>query len=195
MKNHSTFKTIIIVIALATPGLLQAQDERRINYDSDYDSDRDHGVFGPQQGDWELTLGGSGSNDKNFDVGSGSIDGSIGYFLTDGLELSLRQGVIFADAGDGADFWNGTSRGALDYHFNLDRVRPFIGANFGGFYGDTITDTWAAGLEAGLKFYVKHQTFIFAMGEYQWLFKDSESADNNFEDGRFLYSMGIGFNF
>ena len=189
MKKTHKFNIAIIVAALAAPSLIQAQETRNTAYDHDHDG------FGPRRGDWELTLGGSGSNDKNFDVGSGSIDGSIGYFLTDGLELSVRQGVIFADTGDGTDFWNGTTRGAVDYHFNLDRVRPFVGANFGGFYGDTITDTWAAGLEAGFKFYVKAQTFIFAMGEYQWLFKDSSNADDNFDDGRFLYSLGIGFNF
>ena len=191
MKKTYLIKAAIALIAGSLPMTLPAQQTRELTYDRD----QDNGVYGAHQGDWELTLGGSGNNDKDFGMGSGSIDGSLGYYLTDGWELSLRQGVIFADTGEGADYWNGTTRGALDYHFDLGRLRPFVGANFGGFYGDTIVDTWAAGLEAGLKYYVKPQTFIFAMGEYQWLFEDSENADDNFEDGRFLYSLGIGFNF
>ena len=190
MKKHLATKGAVLVAALAMSGGIFAQEvDRRISDDNDSD------WYGPRQGDWEFTLGGSGSSDKDFDTGSASVNASIGYFLTEGLELSLRQGATFADSGDGSDFWNGSTRGALDYHFDLDRFRPFVGGNFGGFYGDSVTETWAAGLEAGLKFYVKPQTFIFAMGEYQWLFKDSENADDNFDDGRFLYSLGLGFNF
>jgi hypothetical protein len=53
----------------------------------------------------------------------------------------------------------------------------------------------AAGLEGGAKYYVKPKTFIFAMVEYQWLFNSGNDVANNFDDGRFLYSLGIGFHF
>lgn len=149
--------------------------------------------FGPAKGEWEITLGGSGSSDKDFDAGGFGLSGSVGYFLTEHWELALRQGYSFSDTG--TDIWSGSTRGALDFHFDLNRLQPFVGATFGGLYGKGVNDSWAAGLEAGLKFYVKPKTFIFGMAEYQWLFKDADNIDNNFDEGQLLYSVGIGFNF
>ena len=41
-------------------------------------------------------------------------------------------------------------------------------------YGDAVEDTWAAGPEAGAKFYVKDETFLFGRAEYQFFFDDDE---------------------
>ncbi len=150
--------------------------------------------IGPQKGDWELTLGGSGNNNNDFDAGQFGINGSIGYFFTDFLEFSVRQGVNYYDV-PGDNGWSGSTRGALDLHLNLKRFQPFVGGNIGGIYGKGVHDTGAAGLEAGLKYYVKPKTFLFAMGEYQWLFDKPELVDNNFGGGQFVYSLGVGFNF
>lgn len=150
--------------------------------------------FGPEKGDWELTLGGSGSSDRHFESGGIGFSGSIGYFLTEHWELALRQSYNYADNGAG-DSWNASTRAAVDFHFDLNRLQPFIGVNLGGLYGKRVDDSWAAGLEAGLKYYVKPKTFIFVQGEYDWLFNDSDRIDNNFDEGAFVYSLGIGFNF
>lgn len=149
--------------------------------------------YGPMAGDWELTLGGGGSNDKDFDTGSVGVNAGLGYYFTPQLELGIRQSVNHADFGDSV--WNGSTRLALDYHFGLNRFRPFLGANFGGLYGESVRDTFAAGLEGGVKYYVLERTFLFGMLEYQWLFRDAGKADNNFDDGQFVYTVGIGFNF
>lgn len=151
------------------------------------------GAYGPLPGEWELTLAGGGSNDKDFDAGAGQVGGSLGYYFTENMELSLRQSVAYSE--NGSSSWAGSSRVAFDYHFNLERWRPFVGVNFGGFYGDGINDSWAAGLEAGLKYYVLEKTFIFGLAEYQWAFNDADDADDAFDDGQFVYSLGIGFNF
>lgn len=153
------------------------------------------GAYGPLPGDWEVTLGGGGSNNKDFDTGAGNVNGSIGYYFTENLELSLRQGISYADADNAESSWAGSSRIALDYHFNLERWRPFLGVNFGGFYGENLNDSWAAGLEAGVKYYVMEKTFIFGMAEYAWAFNDADEADDAFDDGQFIYSLGLGFNF
>ena len=166
------------LIAVSVPTIAMAHDE----------------PFGPQGGEWEMTLGGSGSNNRNFKAGGFGANASIGYFLTDAWELAVRQGANYSDI-EGSTTWNAATRGAIDFHLDLNRFQPFVGANFGGLYGKSVTDTWAAGLEAGLKFYVQPKTFIFAMIEYQWLFKDADRADENFDDGQFLYTLGIGFNF
>jgi hypothetical protein len=144
------------------------------------------------QGDWEMTLGGSGSNNDDFDAGSGAVSGSLGYFFTDALEVSLRQSVAYADSGP-SDAWSGTTRVALDFHFDLGNARPFIGANFGGIYGKGVEETFIAGPEAGLKYFVNTTTFVFFTAEYQFLFEDSDDISDTIDDGQFVYSLGLGF--
>src|SRR5438270_3227586 len=73
-------------------------------------------LFGPQAGDWELTLGGGGSNDKNFNSGSFALNGSVGYYFTTQLELSVRQGASYSNFGGSA--WDGSTRLAFDYNFD-----------------------------------------------------------------------------
>jgi hypothetical protein len=150
-------------------------------------------IFGPQEGEWEITLGGNGSSDRKFDAGGFGMSGSLGYFLSEASEVSLRHSMSVSDFGD--TVWNASTRLAYDYHFDLERFRPFIGANAGFVYGESVKETGAAGLEAGFKFYALEKTFIFAMAEYAWLFEDSDGVDDQFDDGQFLYSLGIGFNF
>lgn len=72
---------------------------------------------------------------------------------------------------------------------------PFVGANFGGFYGDTVSNTGSAGLELGLKAYVQDKTYITFQAEYDYLFDSSDDLSSNFDDGAIFYSLGIGFNF
>ena len=61
-------------------------------------------------------------------------------------------------------------------------LRPFVGVNVGGVYGDRVSDTFAAGLEAGAKFYVQPRTFVYAMVEYGWFFEDSDDVDDKLID-------------
>jgi hypothetical protein len=149
--------------------------------------------FGPEASDWELTLGGSGSSSHDFDGGRADLAAGLGYYLTPNWEVAIRQGLGFSDFGESS--WSGSTRGAIDYHFILDRWRPFVGANIGGLYGDDVTETFAAGLEGGVKYYVSAKTFILGMIEWQWLFNDADDADNAFDDGQFVYTLAVGFNF
>ncbi len=153
------------------------------------------GAWGPAKGDWDFTLGGGGTSNKDFSANGGSFNASVGYFLTDGFEVVLRQNFTFT-AGDTGDAFAGQTRGALDYHFKLgNKWRPYVGANFGGIYGDNVNDSFSAGLEAGIKYYVKQKTYLFGHFEWQWAFTDSGDVANAFDDGSFIYSAGVGFNF
>ena len=154
---------------------------------------RDDESFGPEKGDWELLLGGSGTNDNNFDTGSLSFTGSLGYFLTENLELSVRQNLNWADSGDST--YIAATRGALDVHFDLDHVYPFVGLNLGYVYGDQVDETLEAAPEVGVKWFVKRDTFIYGLIEYQFFFNDTDSVDDGFDRGAFVYSLGIGFTF
>ncbi len=151
--------------------------------------------FGPDAGDWELTLSGNGTSNKDFDNSLGGVNLSLGYFLSDNLELSVRQAMSYSNGSGGGAEYDGSTFVALDYHFGVDRLRPFVGINAGGLYGDTTSDTWAAGLEAGLKFYVQPKTFLFALVNYAWTFDDSDGVTDNFDDGAIIWSLGVGYNF
>ncbi|MFE8071960.1 hypothetical protein QQM79_12960 [Marinobacteraceae bacterium S3BR75-40.1] len=166
-------KPLVLACLLATPFMVQAE---------------------PQKGDGVFTLSGAGSSDKDFDAGAFGLSFDYGKYFTDNATVGLRQSVNFADSGDDSS-WNGATRVFSDYHFDLDTWQPFVGANIGGVYGDEVDDTFFAGPEAGLKYYVKPETFVFVQGEYQFFFDSADEAENTFDDGSFVYSAGIGFNF
>lgn len=151
--------------------------------------------YGPDQGQWELILSGTGTNDKDFDNGSGGVNIELGYYLTEDFEAGVRQTLGVAAVEDGDDTWNASTAAFVGYHFDLGAVRPFIGASLGYLYGEDVDETFVAGPEAGLKWYVKDETFIYGRVSYDFFFEDSDDADDQFDDGRFNYVLGIGFNF
>lgn len=156
----------------------------------------DWGGFGPRAGDWEFTLGGSGLSNKDMDSSSGGVGASVGVYLNDTLLLSVRQTVNYVNPNGGGSSYVGSTRVALDQHiFASGRLRPFVGVNFGGIYGEDVTNTFLAGLEVGAKFYVQERTFLYALVDYAWAFRDSNNAADNFDDGGFQWSVGVGFNF
>ena len=144
--------------------------------------------WGFHKGDREFSISGSGSSDNNVDNTVFSISAGLGYFFTDNLEGELRQRIDFVDT-PGDNFWGGSTELAADYHFNLGRIQPLIGASFGYIYGDDITDSWAGGPEAGAKIFINETTFVRAVVQYQFPFRDS------FDDGRFIYGLGLGVRF
>lgn len=148
---------------------------------------------GFSQGDKEVLLSGSGVSSRSFDSTTLSAQGSIGYFFTRNIEGTFRQSLSFTEIENGGSAWNGNSRVAADYHFDMGRFWPFAGANLGYIYGHNVSDSWGAGLEGGLKFFVNNTTFLLGMVEYQWLF--SGSGDNSFDDGQWVYVLGVGFKF
>ncbi len=147
-----------------------------------------------EQGDFEVTLGGSGSSDDNLDGTVFNIEAGLGYFITQNFEAVWRQGVSYADI-PGDDNWNASTRLSFDYNFDLGNWYPYLGVNIGYLYGDTVEEQFIAGPEGGAKFFVNDTTFIIAGLEYQFLFEDTNDADDNFDDGRFVYLLGIGFTF
>jgi hypothetical protein len=145
-----------------------------------------------EAGNKELTLSGSGNNDKDFEAGAVGVAGSFGYFLTDSLEVGGRQSFSYADTGDDSS-WSASTRGFVDFNFDLGAWRPFVGFNLGYVYGDDVTDTWETAPEAGVKWFANDKTFIYAMVEYQWFWRETSDIGDNFDDGQFVYSLGIGF--
>jgi len=150
--------------------------------------------FGARAGDWEFTLGGGGASNTDLDSSGGGLNTSVGFYFSDTLELSVRQSANYTNGAGDAEY-DGSTFVALDHHFGNGRLRPFVGVNVGAVYGENTSDSWAAGIEAGLKFYVQPRTFLFALVNYAWTFEDADDADDTFSDGGLLWTVGVGFNF
>lgn len=142
-------------------------------------------------GDYELTLSGSGTSDNDFDNNFITAQAGFGYFFSDMLEGLLRQEVSWADTEAGGS-WAGSTALAANLNFNMQQTVPFLGASLGYLYGDDTEETWFAGPEGGIKAFVNNTTFVQALVQYQWFFDDAGEADNNFDDGRFVYNLGLG---
>ncbi|MDN5869735.1 MAG: hypothetical protein L0H73_03285 [Nitrococcus sp.] len=164
------------------PMLAMAQDRVRV---------------GPEAGDREILLSGTGNSTDDLDGFNFGLQGQLGWYYTRHLELGVRQGVNYADVPNtGDNIWNGSTRGFLDYHFiATERAWPFIGGSLGYAYGESRNDSGFAGLETGLKYYVQPNTFIVGMAEYQYFFDNLSNLDDAFDDGAFVYTLGIGYLF
>jgi hypothetical protein len=151
---------------------------------------------GARQGDQEITLSGTGTNNNDFDAGNFGVSGSYGYYVTDAFLVALRQSLNWSGAQDAEDAWAGSTRIAADFHFNTSgRFRPFIGANVGMIYGDNVNNTGIIGPEAGIKYFVNDTTFILLQTEYQWFFDSGDDVTDAFDDGAFQHTVGLGFVF
>lgn len=150
--------------------------------------------FGARAGEWEFTLGGGGSSNTDMDDSLGGVNFSVGYFLSDTFEIAVRQSVNYSN-GAAATQYDGATFVAVDQHFGTGRLRPFVGVNVGYVYGDSTNDTFAAGIEGGVKVYVLPKTFVFALVNYAWTFDDSNAVTDNFSDGGLLWTVGVGFNY
>jgi hypothetical protein len=146
-----------------------------------------------QKGVREFTVVGSGSSDESFDNTALNTSLSIGQFFTDRLQGAIRQDISFSDIG--SSNWNGSTRLVADYHFGSGRLVPLLGITLGYIYGDNVKEQFIAGPEAGLKFFMNSTTFVYGLIEYQFLFDDADDADDSFDDGRWVYGLGLGMTF
>jgi outer membrane protein W len=156
---------------------------------------------GPTANPWELTLSGSASHGPDLDGVNAAANVSVGYYFGN-FELVGRQSLQYSDVGFTASgqgsTLNASTAVALDWHFPLGdhgEWVPYIGANLGFIYGDGVHDTWEAGPEAGVKYYVNSNTFVFVNVQYEFFFDKDSDASAAFSDGQFVYGLGIGFRF
>jgi len=139
---------------------------------------------GFKQADWDLTLAGAGANDKDFESYSASLSAGIGYFLADQFEVGLRPSAIISDGGSD-HVW--ILPVFADFHFGDGNVVPFVGANLGyQFGGGTAEDSWSAGPEGGIKWFLNPTTYVFGIIQYQF------SLNEGFDSGGFVYGLGLG---
>ena len=59
----------------------------------------------------------------------------------------------------------------------MGRWWPFVGGSLGYIYGDAVSDTWVAGPEAGVRYFVNETTFILGLVEYEFFFDNADEAE------------------
>jgi hypothetical protein len=145
-----------------------------------------------QAGPFEMTIAGSGANNDSFRTGDFTLDGSFGVFILPVLELSARDGVSYADAPHTHPVWGNTVDGAIDLNIPIDRFEPYAGGNIGYACGTDAHSTGEAAPEVGLKIFFTRSVFVFGQMEYDFFFNSTHSTFNN---GEFVYSLGLGVRF
>ena len=136
-----------------------------------------------EEGNWTLQLAGQGSNDKDFESGQVAVQFDLGYFLTKEINVGVREAL---DWNDGGSSWGTFTTLYVDYHFDMDRWQPFVGAFIGYAYGDGVDDDGNYGPEGGVKYFVNSTTFIAATVQYVLPF----DSDN---DEFWQYSVAVGW--
>ena len=138
-----------------------------------------------KQGDFTIEVGANGFAAKggSLDTFNLSIQSSPQYFLTDQIAVGLRNQVNWTDGGS---FRDGSILADLDYHFELGKCVPYIGANIGYQYGDAFEDSWVAGPEAGVKVFLNSTTFLDFQVAYEW------NLNNGIDQGGYFYGLSIG---
>ncbi len=155
----------------------------------------DEGSVDRHREPWEFVLFGSGASDQDVSHGSAAISGSLGYFLADHFELAVRQDVIFSDTPAAGSNTHASSRLAADFVFGSGTFQPFLGANIGYVYGDAVKDTWEAAPEGGIKLFLRSHVFLQLMAEYQFFFQNDDEVNAAFDNGSWVYSLGLGMTF
>lgn len=139
-----------------------------------------------EKGNWDLTLSGGGASDKDLNDTSFSLDLAPGYFISNEVEIGIRQNLAYNDG------FAGATAAFVDYNFNHigdGKLVPFVGLNIGYTYGEKIDDTWSAGPEAGVRYFLNSTTYLYGRAAYEF------DLQNGIDDGGFVYGVGLGFKF
>lgn len=155
----------------------------------------DEGFFGPRRGLWEWTLSGAGESDTAFESSGANVTLDANHYLRRFWSVGARQTLgVVENSGDSS--WNAATSVFSQYHFGRGQLRPFVGAEAGYLYGDGVTETFFGGPEAGARFYFRDNTFFEGRVSYGFLLDSDDNAANaRFDEGRLVYTFGVGFSF
>ncbi|MBI3111889.1 MAG: hypothetical protein HYZ01_09990 [Ignavibacteriales bacterium] len=169
-----TLLSCLIVVFLVVPSMLLGQQ---------------------QQGDLELGFQGFYFTDTEGLIGVGTLQGKIGSFFTDNLEIGFSPSlsIVTTTGFDGESETTSTfGAGAfLTYSFLSENATtvPYFGAQYYKSDFDDEEDSGSAGINAGVKFYFTKKAAFDVSGNYLF------SLNENAEGGLILISFGLSFLF
>lgn len=150
----------------------------------------------PVENDWEIQGSANFFHTQDSHTGTVTADGALGYFLTDELEVGVRQTISSAFIRHARDQWLATSAGFSDYNFhglvNEDWIIPYLGAFVGAVWNDQ-DSTGTLGPNAGTKFFLSRRTSINAAYRYEWYFDKVNTKDirENSDHGNHVATLGL----
>jgi hypothetical protein len=103
--------------------------------------------------------------------------------------VSLKQGAFWSFNGED-DGLVGRSVAALELAPDLGIVRPILGVNFGGVYGQGVQDGLVAGPEIGLDITLLENVAMRAFAAYDYQFRNS-----NWDEGILWGGLNFGIRF
>ncbi len=132
------------------------------------------------------------------DTGTANVDLSVGYFLTDQVELGVIQGLSYNFNDGGEDTWSAATVGFANYNFASPEAKfvPFAGA-FGGVLWNDDDATGTIGPNLGVKYFLGDETFLVTRYRYEWAVDSLElnEVDDNQTDGNHVVTVGLGMKF
>ena len=141
---------------------------------------------GKSSGQWEITLGGGGTELRGENIIGADFSVSTNPFKTrPEVWVGVAQGLYWEPS------FAGSTDVFVDWSQNIwnDTLYLNVGWSGGALYDNSGTRTiWRTGPEATLQYYTSDTAFIYAGVNY-----DVFSSDNN--EGGFRYSFGIGITF
>ena len=147
-------------------------------------------------GDVTLQFGASFVHPQDSDISSFSGDVALGYFVTQGIEVGVLQGLTYTFIDDEEDDWSGSTVGFANYNFGGPDARfvPFVGA-FGGALYDDDDVTGTVGPNVGFKLFFNETTFALTRYRYEWSVDGIDEIDENADEGNHIVTVGIGLKF
>ena len=122
---------------------------------------------------------------------NGTANVGLGYFLSNVLEIGIRQGASYSDTS--AKQWAADTRAFVDLYWDLGQWQPFIGASGGWRYGDAVPrNTGIYGPEAGIKYFLTTSAYAFFAVGYDRQCHQDRLPSGKLIDGLFIYSLGLG---
>lgn len=150
----------------------------------------------PQEGDQEIEL--SGGFFRQIGSGSGTFNADVGYgsFISDQIELGIRQSFNYTIADEGPDVWIASTVPFLEYHFASisgygQGLVPFIGGVVGIVWNEEDL-TGTVGPTGGFKMFMNESTYLVARYRYEWLFDELEESDVA-TDSSHILNVGLGY--
>lgn len=150
------------------------------------------GKSGFQQDKQKFTTFGTRLTDRKFDGTGPAFSLSIDRFLN--LEKVVRQDLSFMNVPNDSD-WNDSARVIANYYFGTEAWVPLVGLSMGYMEDENKIDRLVAGPEIGFKYFMNQRTFLYGLLEYQFLFKDIIDVGDIYDNGQFVYGVGLGLTF
>jgi hypothetical protein len=151
--------------------------------------------WGFLEGDWAIAIQAGTRPGAGLEAPCPPLDIALADALRDRLEWGIRHGLYYGEGADGDDTRKTAAHGFVDYHFDHDRWRSFLGANLEFFDDLSAGASWSAGPEGGLTCFLTPTAFVMTLIEYNFTFDDADRVHEAFNDGRFVYSLGLGLRY